>query len=49
MSIYLTIWTITRICIVAFFAGVAFALAVDDDRGTFDEPAEVHEQRRRIA
>ena len=39
MSIYLSLWTIARIVIVAFFAGVAYSLIFDDDRRVFDEPA----------
>lgn len=49
MSIYITIPDLAYWLCVAFMAGVAYALWRDDDAGTFDEPAEVHEQRRRPA
>jgi hypothetical protein len=45
MSIYLSLWTIARICIVCFFAGIAWALINDDDCPQYEMRGE-HEQRR---
>ena len=49
MSIWISLVNLAWLLAVAFMAGVAWALWQDDDSGTFDEAAEIVDERRRAA